>query len=255
MKEQASEAALSSIQQTVGCAPHASCNVISASKIPHLPAYSREDFFTFHPQQINFSRNNIFTGAANQTEAIYFQSTTAAANFQGNVGAILSEFSCYDYNFQQHNETGAQLTSCRFSKQTLNDQYLFSVHHGNQQYDMQDGSISSSAFVCVVDNEDTVLCTTGVIHELAHGTADYTSQGMHPTKAHCASTFFHNSDGSSAWSTTPVYNNGMVIEQNHLQYTREGVAHERQPLVTPHQSGQSFYHDAHGFPDVANPMC
>ena len=42
----------------------------------------------------------------------------------------------------------------------------------------------------------TVSCTTGVIDELAHGTAGRTSQAMYPENAQCASAFFYSSDGS-----------------------------------------------------------
>jgi len=198
LKRQSCEEQFSSIQQTVGCVPHASNNAISASKTPHLPACPREDFLTFTPQRINFSRNNIFTGATNRTEAIDFQPTPVENNFQGNIAAMPSEFSYYYYNFEQHNETGAQLTSCRFSKQRRNDQ--------------------------------------------------------NPGNAQCVSAFFYGSEGSLARNTNPVYNNGMFVKQNHLQYTREGVAHEQQPLVTPYQSGQSIHPYSPDFPDVANPM-
>jgi len=162
LKMQSSEAQLSSVHQTVGCVAQASSNVIAAPKLCHLPACSREDFS---------SPNNIFTGAVDQAEAIDFQSTPVEKNFQGNVGAVASEYSWYDFNIQHHNQIGAKLTPCRLAR-----------------------------------------------------------------------------------STNPIHNNGMVVEQNHLQYTREGVAHEQHPLVTPYQSGHSIYRYSTGFPHVANSM-
>jgi len=162
LKMQSSEAQLSSVHQTVGCVSQASSNVIAAPKLCNLPACSREDFA---------SPNNIFTGATDQAEAIDFQSTPVEKNFQGKVGAMASEYSWYDFNFQQHNQTGAQLTPCRLAR-----------------------------------------------------------------------------------STNPIYNNGMVVERNHLQCTREFVAHEQQPLVTPYQNGQYIYQYSPGFPDAANSM-
>jgi len=144
----------------VGFDPHASSNVIlHQQRLISQLAPGKISIFPL--QQTISSPNNILTGATNHAFAIVYQSTAAETNFPETVGATPSEFSRFDCNFQQCNQTDVPLTSCRFSRERPHGQHSALAHHGNQQYITQDGSISSSAPFIGVDYEYTASRTTG----------------------------------------------------------------------------------------------